>query len=275
MFVSLFCLFLFSSCGENDPVVASVGDQELTQSEVYALMSYYGHDIKDDSVYNAFLKEWVNEQVFVQELKETNPEAYNIDRLRSDSYLSDLSRYEIEQVYFQSKLDTIVNEEEIQTYYDKHKEEFILHDYIVKALYFKIPSTVDYKEKKIQYKFLLKNDKDLKDVNSYAKLYAENYYFNDSSWIYFTELVEDIPLKKYNVDNIVLNRTKTYFTDEEHTYFLNIIDYKLKDEAPPLDFLHDQIKEIIVNNRLQAMKEKDGNALLKELKKKHEIHIKP
>ncbi len=271
IFVSLFCLFLFCSCGDKEVIVASVGDQKLTRNEAYILMEHYGYDLKDDSLYREFIDNWVDEQVYLQELKKSEPESYELVALRSLSYQAQLAKDRIEQNYFGSKLDTLVSEEEIKRYYDQHKKEFILHDYIVKALYLKIPASVDFEKKKIQTKFLLKNGKDLKDVNSYAKLYAENYYYNDSGWIYFAQLAKDIPLSRYNVDNIILNRTKTYFSDENHTYFLNIIDYKLKDEAPPLEFLKEQIKELIVNMRLQDLREKSEIELLKELKEKHEI----
>ena len=109
------------------------------------------------------------------------------------------------------------------------------------------------------------------EVNSYAKLYAVNFYYNDSAWVYFNELTKDIPLTKYNVDNIVLNRSKTYFSDEEYTYFLNIIDFTLKDDAPPVDFLKNEIKSIIVANRLQILKEKNESKLIQRIKKKYEI----
>ncbi len=274
-FVSLFCFFILTSCGEKDKVVASVGENKLTEKEAIILMEHFGEDVKNDSVYKAFLEDWTKQQVYMEELKAIDPENYSLVRLRSDYFGAELAKLYLEEQHLKQLLDTVVSDQELQEFYDVHKEEFILHDYIVKALYLKIPSTVDFKKKKINYKFLLKNDKDLKDVNSYAKLYAENYYHNDSTWIYFTELSKDIPLSKYNIDNIVMNRTKTYFTEGDHTYFLNIIDYKLKDEAPPIDFLADQIKEIIISQRLQDLKEKKGNELFNTIKKKHETHINP
>ena len=119
----------------------------------------------------------------------------------------------------------------------------------------------------------MKNDKDLTELNSYAKFYAENYYFNDSTWVYFEEVTKEIPIGNFNIDNIVLNRTKTYFSDDNFTYFLNIIDYKLKDEAPPVDFLLNEIKSRIVANKLQELKEKNEFKLIQRIKKKHEIII--
>jgi hypothetical protein len=75
------------------------------------------------------------------------------------------------------------------------------------------------------------------------------------------------------VDNLVLNRTKTYFSDEQYTYFINILDYKLKDEAPPLEFLESEIKNIIVAQRMHDLLEEKGSKLIKSIKAKHEISI--
>ena len=271
IFVGLFCFL--TACAEEDKVIARVGETELTESDAFVLMKHMGYDSKDKEQYREFVHEWCDNEVFNQELKATDPGKWKLIQLRSQMYQGDLSKFYLEEIKIKKSLDTIVSLEESQIYYDSHKDEFILNDYIVKALYLKIPKDLDFKEEEVHLNYLLKNDKDLAEINSYAKLYAENYYFDDSVWIYFDKITEDIPLTKYNIDNIVLNRTKTYFSDEEHWYFLNIIDYKLKDEAPPLDFLMDQIHGIIVSKRLNDLREISEANLIKELKKKHEVTI--
>ncbi|MDG1148228.1 MAG: hypothetical protein P8N52_07995 [Crocinitomicaceae bacterium] len=268
----LFCFTLLHSCN-NKKVVASVDDVELTESDAYIIMSHLGLNPIDSIQLSNFITDWCTRETFKAELKHEFPEKWKLTELRAQSFASDLAEYYLEELELKKKLDTIVKKQEIDTYYNSHKEEFILHDYIVKALYLKIPKELDFKSEDVHVNYLLKNDKDLTELNSYAKLYAENYYFNDSTWIYFEEVTKDIPVGKFNIDNIVLNRTKTYFSDENFTYFLNIIDYKLKDEVPPVDFLSNEIKSRIVANRLQELKEKNESKLIQRIKKKHEIII--
>lgn len=250
-----------------------MGDAELTESDAYVLMKHSGIKYNNKKARKEFVNNWCDFEVYKQELKANHPDEWKLVQLRSAAYQGDLSKYYLEEISVRKKLDTIVSDKEMQEYYDAHLDEFLLNDYIVKALYLKIPKNLDFKKDDVQTNYLLKNDKDLAEINSYAKLYAQNYYFDDSSWIYFDELAKDIPLAKYNIDNIVLNRTKTYFSDDEHWYFLNIIDYKLKDEAPPLEFMKDQIRSIIVSQRLNDIRDRNETKLLKELKKKHEIKI--
>ncbi len=269
--VSLFCLLLLASCSGNDKVIASVNDSELTENDAFILMRHAGLNFDSIADKNEFVDHWIENEVFKAEMKELYPEEWKLIQLRASNYSGDLAKFYLEENELKKQLDTIVSMNEITEYYNSHKDEFVLHDYIVKAMYLKIPKGIDFKAKNIQQKYLLKNDKDIIEVNSYAKLYAVNFYYNDSAWVYFNELTKDIPLTKYNTDNIVLNRTKTYFSDDDYTYFLNIIDFNLKDEAPPVDFLQNEIKSIIVANRLQILKEKNESKLIQRIKKKYEI----
>lgn len=267
----LFCVFILSSCGPKNEVLATVNDVTLLRVDAEILMQHQGLSIENPEDLSAFVNEWVENEIFIAELETKFPNESELAKLRSKNYEGELAKFSIEKDFLKKKLDTIVTTNEIEEYYNSHKEEFILHDFIVKALYLKIPKEVDYKSDKINQAFLLKNDKDLSHINSYAKLYAQNYYFNDSSWVYFNEISKDIPSNKYNLDNIVLNRSKTYFSDDKFTYFINVIDFKLKDEAPPVDFLSNEIKNIIITRRLQELKRSTN--WIKELKKKHEISI--
>ena len=269
--VSLFCLLLLASCSGNDKVIASVNDSELTENDAFILMRHAGLNFDSIADKNEFVDQWIENEVFKAEMKELYPEEWKLIQLRASNYSGDLAKFYLEENELKKQLDTIVSMNEITEYYNSRKDEFVLHDYIVKAMYLKIPKGIDFKAKNIQQKYLLKNDKDIIEVNSYAKLYAVNFYYNDSAWVYFNELTKDIPLTKYNTDNIVLNRTKTYFSDDDYTYFLNIIDFNLKDEAPPVDFLQNEIKSIIVANRLQILKEKNESKLIQRIKKKYEI----
>lgn len=270
--VSLFCFLV--SCSDSDKVIATVGEAELTESDAYVLMKHRGLDYNNKKELKAFVEGWCHAEVYKKELQEKYPEEWKLVKMRSSVYAGDLAQYYLEEIYVRKTLDTLVSDAELQAYYDAHQDEFLLNDYIVKALYLKIPKELDFKEENVHVNYLLKNDKDLAEINSFAKLYAQDYYFDDSAWIYFDDLAKDIPLEKYNTDNIVLNRTKTYFSDDVHWYFLNIIDYKLKDEAPPLEFLKDRIRSIIVSQRLNDIRDKNEAKLLKELKKKHEINIR-
>ena len=270
--VSLFCFTLLSSCSDGDKVIAQVDDIELLESEALVLMDHLGYDIKSEKAKEQFVEQWVEQEALRLELLNKNASQAKLVEMRAQAFAGELSKYYLEEDAITRQVDTVITEKELTKYYNEHKNEFELQDYLVKALYLKVPVGVPI-EKEISNHYLLKNDKDLSKMNSYAKLYAENFYFDDEQWIYFNDLTKDVPLKNFNRDNIVLNRTKTYFSDEEFTYFINILDYKLKDSAPPFDFLKPQIREIILSKRINKIKEEIESKLILNTKKKHDIKI--
>jgi hypothetical protein len=269
--VSLFCFILLTSCSD-DKVIASVDDSELTESEAMIIMEHLGYNLKDKKEWELFVNQWVEQEALRLELANKEVQKATLVQMRAQAYSGELSKYYLEELAISQRIDTVITEKELLAYYNKHKDEFALQDYLVKALYIKVPKGVK-SENDLRDHYVLKNDKDLSKVNSYAKLYAENFYFDDEQWIYFNDLTKDIPLQGYNKDNIVLNRTKTYFSDDEFTYFLNIIDYKLKDSAPPFEFLKQQIREIILSARINSLRDEVGTKLIKNTKSKHDIKI--
>lgn len=271
--VSLF-YFTLTSCEDNS-LAAKVGEKELSDDDAFLLMEHEGIDLKSDSAHIAFLTKWSDKEVFLEELRTSNPKEYKLIMLRAEQYAAELAQFKLEEKFLQSKLDTFVSNEELTAFYEQNAADFVLNDYIVQALYFKIPVNIEFRKEQIQHKFLLKKDKDLKDVNAFAKLYAANYHYSDSGWVYFAELAKDIPLEHYNIDNIILNRTKTYFSDENYTYFLNIMDYKMKDATPPFEFLRTELKNIILEQRMEALRHTYLKNYRTKLKSKHEIRINP
>lgn len=270
--VSLFSFFFTSGCSDQDVVVASVNNHELTIKKAENLMDALGYDINNKEDWKTFIESWTMNEAYRQELIESDEKRSEIVSLKGKNFEGELSRFYLEEREIKKKLDTIITERELKDYYSKNKDQFSLQDYLVKALYIKIPKGIEV-ESKLKESYMLKNDKDLSKVNSYAKLYAEDFYFDDAQWIYFNDLVKDIPLKGYNRENLILNRTKTYFSDQEYTFFVNIFDFRVKDEVPPFDFLKDQIREIILAKRISVLREKIEDEIKQRVNKKHDIQI--
>jgi hypothetical protein len=187
-------------------------------------------------------------------------------------FLGELAEYALTEDLLLKKIDTIVNEDQLKSYYDSHAEEFTLQDFIIKVLFLKIPKQAPVLEK-VKTAFLLKNDKDIAKIESYAKLYAEDFYFDDQNWIFFTKIRNKLPIRGIDKENMVLNRTKTYYSDDDYVYFINILDYKVKDDVSPLAFVRAQVKDRILVNRMNEKREKIQKKLNLEIKNKHAIEI--
>ena len=130
---------------------------------------------------------------------------------------------ELEQLIVKEQLDTSISDNEIIKYYDEHQQDFQLNDYLVKVLYIKIPFDAPDVEQ-LAKKYKLYREDDVQDIEVYAKIYASNYYYDADNWIYFDDLLKEIPLQDINKDRFILKRSKIRFEENGYHYFLNIIE---------------------------------------------------
>jgi hypothetical protein len=267
---ALLC-FALLSCNQSDKV-AQVNDKVLHRDDAELMMKEMGYNIDDSLDWRQFVEDWVNCIAFSEELKNTQPKQEILSNIRSDIFKGELAEYYLCEGALNRTTDTLVADRELKEYYDEHNEEFILQDFIVKALFIKVPLKAKV-AKQLKTAYLLKNDKDIAEVLSYAKLYAVDFYFDDENWILFQKIESKIPMISINKENLILNRTKTYLVDDEYIYFLNILDFKFKSDPPPFDFIKQQIEQRIVAQRLNAKRQKVSQQLLKKIYAQHEIKI--
>ena len=267
----LVTLFLFYACS-SDTVVAKVNDHELLQSDMKLAMEGSGYSMKNKEDIKKFINDWSVAMAMADELDEKYPKYGKQNKIRTEFFLGELAEYSLTEEKLRLKVDTLVTEEQMLEYYNKNAEEFTLQDFIVKALFLKIPKEAKVLDK-VKTSFLLKNDKDIAKIESYAKLYAEDFYFDDENWIFFNKLKSKMPIKGIDKDNMVLNRTKTYYTDDQYYYFINILDYKVKDDVSPLEFVKEQVKGRILANRMNEKRELFQKKLNLEIINKHDIEV--
>jgi hypothetical protein len=267
---------LFAACSGSNPkglLLASVGDEELYQSDLNFLFAHNRYSY-DDSValVKSYTDTWVEEQILVQEAQKTETIDLEIIDKRVENFRNDLLINELENFAIGERLDTNVSDEEIQEYYLANQKEFQLNDYLVKVLYLKIPFDAPDIEM-IGQTYKLARPGDLSEIESYAKTYASNFYYDVENWIYFDDLLKEIPLQDINKDKFILKRSKIRFEEAGFHYFLNIIDYKLKNTTSPLSFERDNIKDRIINTRIKTLREEYKNEIITKAYAENSVKI--
>lgn len=257
--------FVLLSCGslnDENKVLAEVGDEELHQSDLAFLFKsqYYSYD---DSVARAeaYIEQWIEDQIMVQEANESDKIDHAIIERRVTNFKNDLLIYEYQNSLLAERLDTNITEEEIKKYYNENQKEFQLNDYLVKVLYIKIPFDAPEIEK-IGQAYKLTKPTDLLYIQDYAKIYASNFYYDETNWIYFDDILKEIPIQDVDKDKFILKKSKTKFEEAGFYYFLNIIDYKLKNTLSPLSFEKQNIKDRILNQRTKQLQEEIKNEII-------------
>ena len=105
----------------------------------------------------------------------------------------------------------------------------------------------------------------LEDVKDYTYQYAINSFTDEDIWINFDEVISDTPLKEVNNQTEFLeSSTFSETSDEEYLYFLKILEFKISDDLSPLEFIREDIENIIINKRKIALKKELEEAIYDE-----------
>ena len=244
-------LTLVIGCGKKDPEIVTVEDYTLTESELmYRLETVGGSENEREDV----IQNWIQQAALLNQFDSLPEEIRQQINYKLLDYKASLIRYELENVLIEQMLDTVVTEEEMLNYYNQNKRDFELSDFIVKVLYLKVPSNAPDLQK-VNNWYLLRNVKDTAQILGFANLYAANFFYNKEKWIYFDDILKEIPLEGIDKEKFILNKTKTYFEDNGFVYYLNILDYRLKNAPSPFSLEREHVKQRLLTARIRELRE--------------------
>src|SRR5208283_4724613 len=215
--------------------IAKVYDKYLYLSDI----QYIFHEKmpKDDSIAKAhsYINTWIKNQLLVNKAElNLTPEQLDVNQ-QIETYRASLIIFKYEDQMIKQKLDTLVSDEDLEAYYKQNTSSFNLDDYIVKALYLKIPkSAPDIDKVKKWYKSNQRED--YKKLESYCYNYASKYdYFNDN-WLEFSLIQRELP-KHYdgNDDFFKLNKTIEQ-EDADFFYFVYFKECMSKGVVAPFEY---------------------------------------
>jgi hypothetical protein len=250
---------------EEGKIVAKAGDEDLDEETFLSGIVTTGI-VKDSAfVANRFVEKWATEALFYQEaVSKLNTEEIQIDKQVED-YRRTLVNHIYQTKVIEANLDTTITSGQIEAYYNDHRDNFILKDNIIKVNYLKIAdkSPVLAKIKKLLYSPLPK-DRDM--LFNLCSQNAENYYMNDSTWLFVDDIKKEIPsIRDYEEYNFQTGRI-IEVTEDGFFYYLKIKDVKTKNSFSPLNFEIQNIRKFILNNRKTQLINQYKQLLLEKAK---------
>jgi len=244
-----------------------VGDETLYEDQIALILGKTEFtEIERDEIIEA----WINMQLAQGMWDSLSADQQQLVELRAADYKGSLILFELENSWIEQQLDTLVSEEDLKKYYEEHIQEFLLNDYIVKLLYLKIPSMAPDIEL-IRKMYLLNNTSDTAKITQYANQYASAFYYNNTNWISFEDFLKELPVDYLDVERFVTAKTKKVFEENGYLFFINIIDYRLKNTPSPFTFEKERIRYRIILNRKLELRQKAKEYYANKLKNHDEI----
>ncbi len=244
--------------------VARVDDVTLYRDDLAGLS--FGASAQDSSaIAKKYVEGWVSKQLLINKANGIiEIDQAEIDR-RVRDYRYALITHEYEKYWIEDRLSKSVSEEEIVSYYEEKKDNFLLKQNIVKCLFAQIPKEAPRVSEFRRQIRAFTIGGDMEDIRSYAFRFAAKSFMEDSIWVNFDDVILNTPLASIP-NKVQFLRTNSFVesSDETHIYFLKLLEYKISDEISPLEFIRDDIENIIINKRKVALKKELQETIYKE-----------
>lgn len=229
--------------------VARVNNAYLYRDELRGIVPQGATQEDSASRVEGYINSWIRKQLLIQEAaRKIDINEVEVERKILD-YRYSIIAYEYQSYYIKQNLDTVVSNNEIDAYYTNNRDNFILKQNIVRATFIKVPASAP-RTDKVKSLIFSNKESDKNELKSYCLSFSTAYHISDSSWMVFDELVKKSPLVEIPNKIQFLQGNPYYETsDDNYLYFFKLDEYRITDNVSPLEFVKDEIKNIILNKR--------------------------
>ena len=246
----IFITFLFIGCeviseDKSDDLIARAGGNFLYQNELPSFSSL------EDSLlrYTNYIESWAKEKI-LYDLSLTNlsqTKKNDLDLL-VEKYKVDLYINSYKDLLVNSRIDSIISYEEIDSFYSKNVNNFKLKENLIKYRYLKLPVSNTNIDNIRTYIQRLNND-DRNFLDSLNFQFAD-ININDTIWFTEREVVSSIDfINQRNKSNYIKVNRLFEVEDDQYLTFFIVKDLLKSGNIPPLSYLYDRIKTNIINQR--------------------------
>jgi hypothetical protein len=253
--------------------LARVNDNFLYYEDLGSLLKEASNHDDSVSIINRFVNSWIRQQLMLKKAEEIIDMNMSEIERKVDDYRYALISFEFKKRFITENLNIDVSAAEISEYYQDNLDNFLLNQNIIRCRYIQVPIGAP-KIRKVSSLIKSEKPKDIKDLSSFCFQFASNYNLEDSLWLNFDDIVLNTPLK--NIPNKIQFLKSNRFVetqDSSFKYFLYIKEYKIQDQLSPLEFVKDQVENIIINKRKVALSKELEDRIYKEAIEQNSFEI--
>tara|TARA_Y200000002_G_scaffold378287_1_gene385357 strand:- start:3264 stop:4100 length:837 start_codon:yes stop_codon:yes gene_type:complete len=273
--IFLILSFIFLGCSNFsnnnlNNLVARAGENFLYENDLPEYIS------KNDSLIkiSSFIETWAKEKVLfdLSMINLSQSKKAEIDEL-VDNYKVDLYINSYKDLIVNSRIDSIVTTEQIDSFYSLNINSFKLNENLVKYRYIKVPKDNN-NINRIRRYIVRVNEQDRYFLDSLNFQFAD-IKLNDSTWFTERDVISSINFINQN------NKSKYFIKDrlfsiEESNYinFFILDDILMSGNIPPISYLYERIKSTIINQRKLNLLKNINKEILNDalISKKYEVY---
>ncbi|MBQ2965489.1 MAG: hypothetical protein IJE11_00555 [Bacteroidales bacterium] len=236
----------------DDEVVAEVGTEKLYRSDLDAVIPKGTSPEDSTRLAMQYINTWASDLIYVSIAEQQLSKADRDVSAELEDYRKSLLKYRYEQLYVNERLDTAVSDENIEAYYEKHQDKFVLGRPLVKARYLRIHTDSPGLEP-IRKKMGSSEVDDLVEADSLAFSAAMRFAAWNNEWIDVSVLAREFGMSYESM----LGLMKDGWIRQDDTLGVTSLAYVAeimnKGELAPIEYSTPQIRDMILSARKQTL----------------------
>ena len=265
---NIILILLIISCelenNSKEEPIARVNDNFLFFSDIQESLDKNMSQNDSMLAVNSAINNWASKKLLYEKaiFNLSNSKQNELDLLVK-SYESDLYISNYEKEWLKTRVDTIVSNDQLQSYYSENKNKFRLRQDILLARFIELPIE-NFNKTQIVRSFRRLNFQDKIYLDSIS-LQFKSSFINDSVW-----LRPELFFNNFKIENKVkYNRylkKKSFFEikDLESLYLVYISDILRKNDYAPMSYVKPTLVQILLNKRKLEMKKQLKTDILKQ-----------
>jgi hypothetical protein len=233
---------------DKEDIIVQVYDDFFTKEDLLDRMPTYTSSEDSAKLADQIINNWIEQKVVLNFSEQNLTDAQKDFSDQLESYRQNLLIYEYERELVKQKLDTIISETELLSYYAENIENFKLRGHIVKIRFIKLSVDAP-KISQVEDWFLSDDEEDLDLLDQYCMKYAETFALEGDVWWYLQDVLGQIPFPINDWDEFLPTTEFYKFEYESFQYLVRIFDYKFRGDISPLSIEQERIRELILNRR--------------------------
>lgn len=246
-------LFMVQGCSlfvkeEMEDPVARVFENYLYPSDLEKVIPS-GTNVQDSTqLAKRYTETWVKDMLMQRRAEESlSPEQIDFEK-QIEEYHRSLLIYTYRQNLIQQKMDTVISEREINTYYEENSKNFLLDINVIKGTFIKVPLSAPDLDQLSRWSWS-NREQDLDQMEKYCISYAEKYNDFNDTWIDFSTIKDQLPVQISDPVRYLNSYRNINTSDELFRYLVHISDHLTEGEVAPVEMVSEDITNIILNKR--------------------------
>ncbi len=195
-----------------------------------------------------YTETWVKDMLMQHRAEESLSEEQMDFETQIEEYHRSLLIYTYRQNLLQQKMDTLVSEREINSYYEENSKNFVLNQNVIKGTFIKVPLSAPNQDQLRRWSWN-NREQDLDQLEKYCLSYAEKYSDFNDTWVDFSSIREQLPRRISNPVRYLNSYRNIEHSDSLFRYLVHISAHLTEGKVAPVEMVSDDITNIILNKR--------------------------